>query len=155
MRIVCPTCAAAYEVPEGMLGAGRPVRCARCGGEWAPATTTSATVGLGDRSAIEHVGDLPGPGAPTATVFDRAPQATEAAAAFPHAAAPSPFSELHAAAATPGAASSFDETTTVRAAWAASVVLLLALAWGAYAWRGEIMHAWPPSERLYAALGLA
>ena len=37
MRIVCPSCQAAYEVPEKLLsGAARKVRCARCGGAWTP-----------------------------------------------------------------------------------------------------------------------
>lgn len=37
MRIVCPTCQAAYEVPESLIGgAARKVRCARCGGAWVP-----------------------------------------------------------------------------------------------------------------------
>jgi hypothetical protein len=42
----------------------------------------------------------------------------------------------------------------LRLAWAASVLILVLLAWAAYGWRAEIMHAWPASERLYAALGL-
>lgn len=36
MRIVCPGCEAAYEVPEAMLSPGRTVRCARCGRDWLP-----------------------------------------------------------------------------------------------------------------------
>ena len=39
-------------------------------------------------------------------------------------------------------------------AWIASLVLLAFLVGAAYAWRAQIMAAWPPSERLYAALGL-
>jgi hypothetical protein len=46
------------------------------------------------------------------------------------------------------------EATLLRLAWAASVLILVLLAWAAYGWRAEIMHAWPASERLYAALGL-
>jgi hypothetical protein len=38
--------------------------------------------------------------------------------------------------------------------WVASLVVLGLLAWGGYAYRGTVMHAWPPSERLYALLGL-
>ncbi len=40
------------------------------------------------------------------------------------------------------------------AGWAASILLLAALLWAGVAWRGNIMRAWPPSERLYTALGL-
>jgi hypothetical protein len=45
--------------------------------------------------------------------------------------------------------------TAVLASWAVSLALLAALGWGGVRWRTDIMHAWPPSERLYAALGLA
>jgi predicted Zn finger-like uncharacterized protein len=43
----------------------------------------------------------------------------------------------------------------LRVAWAASVVAVLLLVTGAVAGRAGIMQAWPPSIRLYAALGLA
>ncbi len=45
--------------------------------------------------------------------------------------------------------------TTLLAAWLASVLLLLLLTLGAYAGRKDIMAAWPPSARLYHALGAA
>jgi hypothetical protein len=44
--------------------------------------------------------------------------------------------------------------TTLRVAWAASVVIVLLLGWGAVAERTMIMQIWPPSIRLFAALGL-
>src|SRR5450432_3525002 len=37
MRIVCPSCTAAYEVPDRLLGGGKKLRCARCANEWVPA----------------------------------------------------------------------------------------------------------------------
>lgn len=40
-------------------------------------------------------------------------------------------------------------------AWLASLVLLVALVVATYIWRDRIMTAWPPSERLYATLGLS
>jgi hypothetical protein len=40
------------------------------------------------------------------------------------------------------------------AAIAISIAVLIALGWAAYAWRAEVMLAWPPSQRLFAALGL-
>jgi hypothetical protein len=42
----------------------------------------------------------------------------------------------------------------LRLAWAGSVALLLLAAGAAYAWRGDIVTAWPPSTRAYAAFGL-
>jgi predicted Zn finger-like uncharacterized protein len=44
--------------------------------------------------------------------------------------------------------------TVLRLAWAGSVLALLLLGWAAYAERTPIMQAWPPSVRVYAALGL-
>ncbi len=39
-------------------------------------------------------------------------------------------------------------------AWIASLMLLAAIVAGAYAGRQDVMRTWPPSERLYGALGL-
>ena len=52
-----------------------------------------------------------------------------------------------------------DETTLRRrrgavVGWLLTIVLLVALAVAAVGWRTEVMAAWPPSERVYAALGL-
>lgn len=38
--------------------------------------------------------------------------------------------------------------------WVASVIVWGLVIWAAYAYRAEIMAAWPPSQRLYVALGL-
>jgi len=38
--------------------------------------------------------------------------------------------------------------------WVASIVIWALVVWAAYAYRAEVMAAWPPSQRLYAALGL-
>ena len=43
---------------------------------------------------------------------------------------------------------------TVAAAWLLSLALLGGAAFAAWHWRAEVMAAWPPSIRLYAALGL-
>jgi hypothetical protein len=40
-------------------------------------------------------------------------------------------------------------------AWLASIVLVAALLAASYAERATVMAVWPPSVRLYAALGLA
>ncbi|WP_431271732.1 zinc-ribbon domain-containing protein [Dankookia sp. P2] len=34
MRIICPACAAAYEVPDRLIGSGRSLRCKTCGHGW-------------------------------------------------------------------------------------------------------------------------
>ncbi|MDW8442929.1 MAG: hypothetical protein RML45_00365 [Acetobacteraceae bacterium] len=40
------------------------------------------------------------------------------------------------------------------AAWAVSVAVLAAAAWGAIAYRSAVIAAWPASARLYALFGL-
>ena len=40
------------------------------------------------------------------------------------------------------------------AGWAVSIAAVAGLLWAAVAWRSDVMRAWPPSERLYMALGL-
>jgi hypothetical protein len=42
----------------------------------------------------------------------------------------------------------------LRVAWAASIALIILLAAMAFAWRSQIVAAWPPSARAYAAFGL-
>lgn len=38
--------------------------------------------------------------------------------------------------------------------WVVSIAIVIGLCWAAVTWRDDIMHAWPPSERLYSTLGL-
>jgi len=125
MRLVCPHCAAAYEVPPSKLGGRRRLRCARCGRDWvAPVEAAGAAEALDARSR-------------------NAPQAAE-----PRVAPPGP-----AVAAKPRPASR--GRLALRLCWAASLVILAVGAWEAVAWRSAVMRAWPPSQRLYIALGLA
>jgi hypothetical protein len=42
----------------------------------------------------------------------------------------------------------------LRLAWLASLAALAFLGWAAYAWRAEIVAAWPPSARMYATFGV-
>lgn len=42
----------------------------------------------------------------------------------------------------------------LRAAWVASLVVLLLFGWGVIAWRADLMRVWPASTRLYDAIGL-
>ena len=173
MRIVCPTCSAAYEVPDSLLGTGRPVRCARCTREWVPETATQAAPGNGgspsppvlppplsvversalDRSGLGEPSERPArPIAPPLVEIEPlAPIETSPLAepVMPEPALSVPPEDIR------DPRKVRRENTIVRLAWAASILLLVVLAWAAYGWRAEIMHAWPASERLYAAFGLA
>ena len=143
MRMVCPACSAAYEVPDSLLVPGRAVRCARCSHEWIPAATQPAPelptrapplmppAHWTDAEVIEEVEVEPPPVAvpesPRFTAMDRL--------------------ALHRA--------SLDgNPLPLRIAWAATIIALLVLAAAAWVWRTEVMHAWPASQRLYHALGV-
>ena len=127
MRLVCPSFSVSYEVPDSLVPAGRAVRCARCAGEWTPVVAEVA-------------------GAAPAAEPEPAPVARE-----PEVRQPQPFTAMERLAAHP-AVSRPDRL--LQAAWALSVVVLVAAVGAGYVWRGEIMHAWPPSARMYAAFGM-
>jgi predicted Zn finger-like uncharacterized protein len=128
MQIVCPTCAAAYEVPMTLLKPGKAVRCARCAGEWVPSLPASDA----PMDAQAQAASVAAPASEFVPEVNRSSRRPPTPRPFP---------------ARPNMA--------LRIAWAASVVVVLLLGWGAYAERAVIMQTWPPSIRLYAALGLA
>jgi hypothetical protein len=115
------------------------VRCARCGTEWAPLAAEAPA----PSPIPERVLEIPAMPSPEPATVDHAaePRAPLGIAA--------PESPAERAPTRPRWGSAAPV-----AAWVASLVLLIALAAAAYAWRAPIMAAWPPSERLYAALGL-
>ncbi|HJS87349.1 MAG TPA: zinc-ribbon domain-containing protein [Acetobacteraceae bacterium] len=124
MRFVCPRCAAAYQVPPTALGGRRRLRCARCGCDW----VVQGEPVEGAEAAAEASGGTQEPAEP------RSPMPVA-----PVGAPPPPIR---------GA------TAALLLAWGASLLVLALGAWGAVAWRGSVVHAWPPSQRLYGALGL-
>jgi len=123
MRIVCPSCAASYDVPDGLLAGRKAVRCARCGEQWTPppADEPAPPEGFPD---------------PVRPVFVTPEVATPLARLAPPAAMPR-------------------RSTGLRLAWVASVVILVAALVAGVVWRDRIAQVWPPSLRVYAALGLA
>lgn len=146
MRIECPRCAARYEVADGLIGpAGKSVRCAKCGAVW-----------LAGRSA--DLAPEPPP---------QWPEPPQRPVMPPPPPPPPPPPREDPALAEFGAAQAAkgrDEApppprprSLMPAAilgWVATLLLLGAAAWGAYAHRDAVIEAWPPSERVYLALGL-
>lgn len=128
MRIVCPSCAAEYEVPESRLLAGKMVRCAKCGSEWVPVRETEADPVSSEAvpPPLEHD---PGPPAeatlPSVTAMDRL------------AAAP-PLRRRNRG---------------LIAAWLATGIVLAAAVAAAFSWRTEIVRLWPPGGRILSASG--
>ncbi len=155
MRITCPDCGASYDVPETLLAAGRPVRCARCSGEWVPlaeAAPDAEADGV-DGGGVE-AGGAPEPAWPAQPVGE----ATLAGPVAPSEAAPRLVAMSPPAWRSPAPAAPSGRPRGQRlavAGWAATAVVLAAALWGAYVARVPVMRAWPPSTRFYAALGLA
>jgi len=152
MRIVCPHCAACYDVPDTLLVGRTAVRCARCAREWpldappiAPPADQPVLTRLEAAAPPPVVRQSPPRLAPgsvivEAPVVERRAMPSGALAIDRLMATPKPWRRASIA---------------LRLAWLGSLVLLVLLIGAAYAWRAEVMAAWPPSVRLYAALGLA
>jgi hypothetical protein len=148
-----------------MIGGGRTVRCAQCGNYWA---VTSAEAPARREAARESAPPPPAQHELAEAMRDPANftgwqslQIPEPPRPDPHfdeeaPVLPSPYvapdERLTPAAEEPPA--SYRNSALAWAAWAASIAVLLLLLWAGYAWRAQVMQAWPASERLYAALGL-
>jgi predicted Zn finger-like uncharacterized protein len=146
MRIECPDCAAAYEVPEHRLTGRKLVRCARCGTEWTPqAPGPQQVIEEPHRLDLARVIDVL-----EAEPVETPPRQTRAGAKAPLERPSYSAMQRLARSAEPEPARSVWPWI----AWAISLVVLAALVWGALVWRAEIMQVWPPSARLYDLLGL-
>jgi predicted Zn finger-like uncharacterized protein len=161
MLIECPRCGARYQVAEGLIGpAGKSVRCAKCGNVW----LARGLAAPADDDAPLQWPEAPGRRARDARDAADAEPATAAAEAVEDPA----LAEFRAArdeVAKPGFAR-LPETARGEApsrrgmaaaaviGWVATVLFLGAAGWGGYAYRDAVMQAWPPSERVYLALGL-
>ncbi len=138
MRIVCPSCTTAYDVPDNRLVPGRSVKCAKCGTGWAPVPM-----------AMPVPMPMPEP-APVSAVEPEPEPVIEPAPAEPIV-APEPAPVM---AETRPAVSTFQPPRTAAIGWLLSLVVLIGLGVAAYHWRADIVRVWPPSERAYEAFGL-
>jgi predicted Zn finger-like uncharacterized protein len=153
MRIACPACEATYDVPDAMLAGGaRMVRCARCGNEWLPQPTTTAPLPMDEpetdippapappKPAAAPAGELDQPGRQEPRLNPLRPRGEARAPVPPEPPPPEePPRRLGAGAIL---------------AWVLSLLLLAAAAGAAVTWRAQLMAAWPPSERVFSAVGL-
>jgi predicted Zn finger-like uncharacterized protein len=137
MLIECPKCAAGFQVPERLLrDRARPLRCGQCG----------------------TVFPIPAPPAPEPMAL-RPPEPPPAPAMEEPRSAPAPLAEElqpepEVARDTPPEAANEASSRGLRAAWAASIALLIGGGLAAIIKRDVVMEAWPPAARLFAALGL-
>ena len=152
MRIVCPSCQAAYEVPEKLLGdAPRKVSCARCGNTWVPTPSPPPPVEAAAAPAVEAPAskphDPPEPAGPELGLPPPPPVLAEPAPPM----VPRPEQKLvPPSEPRPGRG----RVLLAALAWVASLALLVGAGWAAVTWRAEIMALWAPSRRVFALLGL-
>jgi len=140
MRIACPSCAAAYDVADSLLPAGRIVQCARCSKAWVPVEAPHVDAPEPERFPSEPRAELrPEPQQPE--------PASETEAESPRLTAVDRFAQRAPLPRSSGGAA-------LRVFWAVSIVVVLGLLWGAYTWRGDVMAYWPQSVRAYSLLGL-
>lgn len=132
MRIACPSCAAAYDVPDRLLaGTARALRCSRCGAGFAlPAAAPVVAV------------------PPAVPVPSAEPPLAEAPPPPRDAPAPAPRERA------PVAAGPGNQAALLRA-WVVSLVLVAGAILGLLLFRSQVMAAWPPATRLFVVLGLA
>ena len=156
MRIICPACAAAYEVPDRLIGTGRSLRCRSCGYAWRvepdtpppppaeaappPAESEPAPAALPPPPPPPPLPNPPPDPQPSATPPNlpgprRAPQLIDPPLPRPE--------ELPR----PGG-------LALRLAWAASLLAVLGMVVALWLFRAEIVQAWPPAARLYLLFGM-
>jgi predicted Zn finger-like uncharacterized protein len=148
MRIVCPSCAVSYEVPDSKLKPGRTVRCARCGHGWVP---------LDVEAHVPASLDEPLPDNAFHRAFDTTTPTEEPE--------PAPMTASQDVALASPQLSAMDILSANRVqaerpgppwgAWLVSIVLLCALGAAGVVWRDTVATTWPPSIRIYQALGLS
>jgi hypothetical protein len=146
MLIQCPDCAAAFEVPERLLAdPTRPLRCSQCRAVFPiPESAAPKTKGWQEPEAVAAPPPPPPAPPPPAPVAEEEPPAAPELPPEPLVAQDSP----------PESANDDASSRRLRAAWVASILILILGGVGAIAKRVEIMEAWPPSARLFSALGL-
>ena len=138
MQIECPSCSAGFEVPERLLrDRTRPLRCSQCRTVFPmPALPMPEP-----EPAAWRAPEPPPPRAveepsPAPVIKELRPE-------------PEPADGTLAEAANEASA------RKLRAAWAASIALLIGGGLAAIIKRDVVMEAWPPAARLFAALGLS
>lgn len=136
MHITCPACATAYKISDRLMRPGRRARCAKCGEEWVP---------FDDSAEIPPAPPLPKTLAPATE--SSSPAGLERLGP-PLLAAERDGRDGEDAPERP------PPHPAIWLGWALSLAVVGFALWGATHDRARVMTTWPPSERLYGALGL-
>jgi predicted Zn finger-like uncharacterized protein len=153
MILVCPNCAARYEVDGTKFPAeGRKVRCKKCGHVWHQAAEA-------DRAEIEAA--IFNPQSEPEPVLARSPEPE------PEPGWRAPPIEEDEAASAADEDFQLDEPAIARPAkrgmggalvalgWVALVAVILVIGWSAANYRSQIVGIWPQSASLFSRLGMA
>ena len=177
MRIACPTCAAAYEVPDALLAARpRLMRCARCGTQFAgapagpepppagsaPAAPPPAGSAAAESATSEPVPPEASPPPAEAALPEPPPAQAQPAATRPpdpppdppHDVPPPTLGPAGALPTEPAESPAVPTQGRLAAAWLGSFAVLGAGVLAMLHWHAAIAAAWPPAARLFAVLGL-
>ena len=144
MRIACPACNAAYEVPNESLREGRMVRCVRCETDWAPIEAVPAP------EPEPEPEPPPEPVAPAPVVETQPEPVIEPIKMAVEEEIPIPQPVL-----LPKPPPARRGPVLLVLAWVLSLAIVAAALAALYVGRERVMQVWPPSVRAYAALGLA
>lgn len=157
MRISCPNCEAAYDVPETALASGpRRLRCAKCGHQFqaalpgtAPSRAEPPPVPVATVEPAQPAVSIPNPPPPRLAekLATEKPPRPEPAPTLP------PMPHNRAQGRLRDAPSSPPDRFAL-AGWLLTIAVLGVAGYAAYAFRVEIVTAWPPALRVYALLGL-
>ena len=155
MRIVCPACSARYEVKETLLIQGRKTRCARCGAEWVPPRPAA-------ESATPITAAAPAPAPAPVPPSTPAPDLGKAPDQTPE--KPGDTTEPPLGMTSLAGLTAMDRLyyppppppmpLALRLAWAATAIIIPCMIGSGLYWRNTVMESWPPSARIYSALGL-
>ena len=115
-----------YDVPDRQMKVGRKGRCAGCQNQWVPVIASLDIAEVEAEEAVPAAAHAAMASLPGMTAMDRLAA---------HQVVPK-------------------RNMVLLAAWVGSGVGVMLLVFAAYGWRADLMSAWPPSVRLYAALGL-
>ena len=168
MRIECPGCETAYEVSESQMRPGRSVRCAQCDRQWVPLAEPAEAAALPSVEPVpETAAAFTIPEPPDDEHFADPPVTADGQVRLRRSAAPRPMPATGVAPAMAGLRIAgfrlrrpplpwlwlWSSLRPSGLGWAASVLVLAGLLVAAGHWRMAIMQGWPPSVRLYTALG--
>jgi predicted Zn finger-like uncharacterized protein len=150
MRIVCPNCQTAYDAPESVVAASRPMRCANCRVEWIPGGSPPLAPEPQAEPTLETEPERPQAEAHAAPTVPPSPRPEFVRAEAAPFAAPEPV----ILAPFPPPPAPPRPRRDVMIAWGASLAALVVIVWLAIAFRQPVMRHWPASQRAYMALGL-